>query len=98
VGVSSQPIKFSSTASDRTSAGSKVPLEFISRKKDTRALEKNCEYFFPARRTRPKKRDLISIDEEEDQGNTDIKIYPMGCNSMKWKMEEDKMLSSVSSK
>jgi hypothetical protein len=46
VGVSSQPIKFSSTASDRTCAGSKVPLAFISSKKDTRALEKNIVNIF----------------------------------------------------
>jgi hypothetical protein len=46
VGVSSQPIKFSSTASDRTCAGSNVPLEFISSKKDTRALEKNIVNIF----------------------------------------------------
>jgi hypothetical protein len=46
VGVSSQPIKFSSTASDQTCAGSKVPLEFISSKKDTRTLEKNIVNIF----------------------------------------------------
>jgi hypothetical protein len=46
VGVPSQPIKFSSTASDQTCAGSKVPLEFISSKKDTRALEKNIVNIF----------------------------------------------------
>jgi hypothetical protein len=78
--------------------GLKSHWNLFPEKKTHVRWKKNCEYFFPARRTRPKKRDLISIDEEEDQGNTDIKIYPMGCNSMKWKMEEDKMLSSVSSK
>jgi hypothetical protein len=46
VGVSSQPIKFSSNASDRTYAGFKDPLEFISSENNTRPLEKTIVNIF----------------------------------------------------
>lgn len=45
-----------------------------------------------------KKKEVITIDENEEvqEGESAIKLRPMGRNSMKRKMEEEKILASVS--
>ncbi len=41
---------------------------------------------------------MITIDENEEvqEGESSVKLRPMGRNSMKWKMEGEKILASVS--
>ncbi len=45
-----------------------------------------------------KKKEIISVDDDEDVQDVDpdVKKCPMGRNSMKWKMDEVKILVSVS--
>jgi hypothetical protein len=45
-----------------------------------------------------KKREVITIDEIEEvqEVESSVKLHPMGRNSMKQKMEEEKILASVS--
>jgi hypothetical protein len=45
-----------------------------------------------------KNREVITIDENEEvkEVESSVKLRPMGRNSIKWKMEEEKILASVS--